>query len=287
MVLQELQVQIRDLVMGPGTRFWCTGFNPYQLRARADQTGPRAWGHGTWSGAEWADERVVAGRVWAITGGPAEWVDANEELAEAWRPVGDSDEQVELRWVRGGKERVLFGTPRIIDQDVALISGGVSLGQFQFVSQDPRIYFGQESVATAGLPVQTGGLIVPVTVPLSVDGVLAGGRANLLNEGRAEAPLTFRIDGPVLSPTVVVQRPDGTIQQVRFDLELAAGQFMNVDSRARTALINGLPQSNQRGRATWDLDQYPLLKGTNVLRYMAGGFNETTLITARWRSATW
>lgn len=291
MALLEGQWQIRTLVIGDGTdyRLMHTS-NPFDLNVRADQGGARAWNHGSWSGAEWASERVVPMRILvrdeaALT--VAGWREARHTLAAAFAPVGDSGEQVELRFNVGGTEYMLFGRPRMVEFDTRLIGTGQSFVNAGFVAQDPRIYSGTESTTQTGLPTQSGGLTVPLTVPFTVDGVLTGGSTALLNEGTTDTGLTLRIDGPVIQPTVVVQQPAGDTQQITFDLDLAAGQFLNISTAARTALLNGLPQANQRGRAIWDIDPYPLQPGTSTLRYLAGGFNATTQITARWRSAYW
>jgi len=290
MPLADCQVQVRTLVMGPGTQYRVLPeFNPFIRTARADQGGPRAWNHGSWSGAEWADEAVVPIplSVGQQGGSIGSWLALHQQLAAAFAPVGDTGEQVELRWVYGGSEYVMFGRPRMVAPRTDHIAVGKAVTQCALVAQDPRIYAGILSSAQTGLPTQTGGLTLPLTVPFTIDGVLTGGRVDLLNAGTTDTALTLRIDGPVLSPTVVIQRVDGSVQQIRFDLDLAAGQWLDISSAARTALLNGLPQANQRGRAIWDIDPYPLQPGTSVLRFLAGGFNVTTEITASWRSAWW
>jgi len=291
MPLEEGQWQVRTLVIGADTSYrLMDASNPFDLTVRADQGGPRAWNHGSWSGAEWANERVVPIRLLVrnlAAQTRAGWLAARHQLAAAFAPVGDAAEQVELRFAFGGEEFVLFGRPRMVEFDATLVGTGQSFVNAGFVAQDPRIYAGTLSSAQTGLPTQTGGLTLPLTVPFTVDGVLTGGRVDLLNAGTTDTALTLRIDGPVLSPTVVIQRVDGSVQQIRFDLDLAAGQWLDISSAGRTALLNGLPQANQRGRAIWDIDPYPLQPGTSVLRFLAGGFNETAAISASWRSAWW
>jgi hypothetical protein len=287
MALTTGQWQVRDLVLGPGTAYEVEpGTNPFTLSVRS-QGGNRAWNHGTWSGAEWANEKVVPMRVNVSGEDLSGWLSAFQALTAVFAPVGDSAEQVELRFEFAGAEYLLQGRPRLVDPDMSLLGGFSSPVRCAFVAQDPRIYSGTLSQDSTGLPVQSGGLTVPLTVPFTVDGVLAGGSLAMLNEGTTSTGLLARVDGPVPGPAVVIQQPDGTVQSVRFDLTLAGGQFLTIDTAARTALLNGLPQSNQRGRAVWDIDPYPLPPGTSTLRYLAGGFNATTTVTASWRSAWW
>lgn len=296
MALAECQVRVRNLVMGPGTQYKVLpGFNPFLRNVRADQGGSRAWNHGTWSGVEWADEVVVPIplRVGRQGGTIASWLPLHQQLAAAFAAVGDSGEQVELRWVFGGSEYVMFGRPRLAEPRTEHIAVGKAATQCAFVAQDPRIYAGIESAAQTGLPTQTGGLAVPLVVPFTVDGVVAGGSAPMLNEGTTDTGLTLRIDGPVVNPVVAVQRPDGEVQSIRFDLTLADGQWLDISTATRTALLNGLPEANQRGRAVWDMDPFPLpgdpngAGATSTLRFTAGDFNVTATLAARWRSAWW
>lgn len=288
MALEEGQWQVRSLVLGPGTAYrLMDSTNPFTVTVRSDQSGPRAWNHGSYSGAEWGNSRMVAIRLLVEADDLAGWRDAHQALAAAFAPIGDSVADVQLRFVLGATEYLLFGRPRMVEPEMQLAGTGRTFTRCAFDALDPRIYAGLESNAQTGLPVQTGGLTVPLTVPFTVDGVLAGGSAALLNEGTTDTALTLRIDGPVIQPVVVLQRPDGSVQSIRFDLTLAAGQWLDISTAARTALLNGLPQANQRGRAIWSVDPYPLQPGTTTLRYLAGGSNVTTEVTATWRSAWW
>lgn len=287
MALTEGQWQIGDLVIGPDDTYGhVQAPNPYRLDVRADQSGDRPWAHGTWSGAEWADERVVSARITLLDEAAADRREAMHDLAAAFAPVATSGD-VELRWREGGEEFVLFGRPRGARARRAIVETGVAEIECGFVAQDPRIRSGSESTASTGLPTQTGGLTAPVTAPLTVDGTLSGGSASLVNDGTAAAELSLRIDGPVTSPTIVLQGPGGDLSEIRVDLTLTSSQWLEIDTAARTALLNGLPQANQRGRTVWDVDPRPLEPGTTTLRYLAGDFNATTEVTATWRSAWW
>ena len=138
-----------------------------------------------------------------------------------------------------------------------------------------------------GLPLQQSGLTLPFTVPFTIPGVLAGGRLDLVNAGTADTGLRVRLDGPVPQPKLILARPDGSVQRITFNLDLAAGQWLEIDTTSHLALLNGLPQSNQRGNAMWDMDAYPIQPGTNHLRFGAAEYNDTALMTAEFRSAWW
>lgn len=288
MALAERQVQVRDLVMGPGTPYQVTRFNPFNRTTRANQTEGRAWNHGVWSGVEWANEKVVPISVLVsdTPGGMASWVDLDQQLAAAFHPIGEDVGEVELRFTLGGREYVLFGRPRSVEPTSEHVGFGWSRTQVAFVALDPRIYSGELHQVTTGLPTFTGGLIVPLVAPFTVDGALDGGRAVLLNDGTAEAGLFLRLDGPLQEPRVILQPPDGSVLTLRFDIELSTGQWLEVDTAAETVFLNGLPQSSQLGRTAGDFFLLP--PGTSTLRFAhTGDHNATAQVTASFRDAWW
>lgn len=287
MPLTEGQFQVRDLIMGPGTQYEILrGTNPFTRTIRADQGGARAWNHGSWSGVEWMAEAVVPFtlRVLGATRDVGAWVTAHQTLMAAFRPVGESAVDAELRFVFGGVEYLMRGRPRMVEPDITLINSGKSITQAAFVALDPFIYAGAETVAgPTNLPTFSGGLTIPVTVPFTVDGVLVSGFLDLFNAGTADTPLLIRIDGPVQEPRVTLQRDDGVIQTLRFDLDLGVGEWLDIDTGARTVTLNGT--SSRRGQTAGD---FPILPpGTHTILFRAGEFNLDAEMTVTFRSAWW
>lgn len=288
MALLEGQVQVRDLVMGPGTPYQVDRFNPFNRTTRATATEGRAWNHGVWSGVEWANEKAVPMRILVsdTLGGMASWVDLDQQLAAAFHPIGEDVGEVELRFTLGGREYVLFGRPRSVEPTSEHVGFGWSLTQAAFVALDPLIYSGELVQVATGLPTFEGGLPVPLTVPFTVDGVQVGGREPTENEGTAETGLFMRLDGPLQEPRVTLQRQDGTTPTLRFDIDIAAGQWLEVDTAAETVFLNGLPQSSQLGRTAGEFFLLP--KGVSTLRFAhTGDHNETAQLTVSYRHAWW
>lgn len=287
MVLAERQWQIRNLVMGPGTPFRVQAqTNPFTLNIRANQGGKRAWNHGSWSGAEWGDERVVPLRIFVEADDltPATWLQLNQQLAAAFAPIGDVAVDVELRHALGGREYVMFGRPRMVEPSTRHIGSGFSFTQCAFVALDPHIYSGELLTAgPVGLAVFIGGLAVPYTVPHIVEHVRVGGQVDIFNDGTAETPLQLRIDGPIPGPQVIVQHADDTVESLRVGFDLIAGQFLEIDTGSRAVLLNGI--ANRRGQVSGD---FPLLAGeeTAQLRFLANG-DDTGTLSVEWRSAWW
>jgi hypothetical protein len=288
MPLTEGQVQIRNLIMGRGTSYHLLEFNPWSRDVRADQGDARAWNHGGWSGAEWQGQATVPMRIRVLGTSAGSWLGLHQQLMAAFAPVGDVASDVELRWVTGGVEYMLFGRPRLVDPEARVIGHGQVPTRAGFVALDPRIYSGILSTTGAvGLPSHAGGLVAPLTVPFNINSTLVGGAADLVNAGTAATGLSIRIDGPVSQPRITVRQPDGTLQQITFlaGFVLPAGQWIEIDTAARTALLNGLPQASVRGQASWEMDPFPVPPGTSVLRF--GASSGTGIATATYRSAWW
>jgi hypothetical protein len=93
----------------------------------------------------------------------------------------------------------------------------------------------------------------------------------------------LRIDGPVVSPWVWVVHDDGTVQRLRFDITLTDGQWLDIDTKNLTVLLNGTV--SRRGQTTGD---WPVLPpGTHRVRWNAAIFNSDARLTVRYRSAWW
>lgn len=289
-ILETGQWRVRDLVMGPGTPYRVlANSNSFTLGIRAPHTQERPHAHGSLVGSEWANARTVPIRVMLDAPPYTEsaWLDALDELTAAFAPVGDSGGMVELYRNVDGREFVWFGRTRMVEPETDLAAGGYGFVQCAFVAADPRRYSAAEASVSTGLAVQTGGLTVPVTAPVAVTGRLVGGRGQITNNGTASAPLTARIDGPVVEPGFVLYSPDGSIQSVRFSLTLLDGQWLEIDSVTHTAFLNGAETANRRPDATWLLDDYPIQPGLTRVRFVSGAYDEDAELTVTARSAWW
>lgn len=289
MPLADGQVSVRGLVMGPGTPFTVEqGFNPWDLMVRAEASGVRAWGHGGWSGAEWAgqSEIPVPVSIEAVDGeGEPGWQELRDSLTAAFAPVGDSGEEVALRWASGGREYLRVGRPRLVANVSARPAWGTSTARGSFVALDPLIYSGFSVEFAMGLPTFEGGLTVPFTVPFTVPGVQVGGRVDLENEGTAEVGMMLRIDGPVLRPRVALARSDGEVQTLRLLFDVAAGQWVEIDTAARTVQVNGLPQASRRGQVAGEFPLVP--SGVSTLRFGASEFHPAAELSGSFRHGWW
>lgn len=300
--IPEPSVSVNGLHFGPGTPYAVVEFNPWRRRTRTESQ-PRAWNHGSWSGAEWGEEAIVPLVLAVRRGNPfpqascpkdspaAEdaWMELQQALSAAFAPIGDAVVEGELRWTMGSRSYIMFGRPRVVEPDTrSLWMNARATCQCVFVGLDPRYYSDPLTVVSTGLSETVGGLTVPFTVPFVIPGFLVGGALTLTNEGTAPAPLFIRIDGPVINPRLILTAPNGATSTINFfDLTLNAGEWVEIDTASGTALLNGEPGSSVRGSTVWTMDPYPLLPGVSTLRFLSSEYNDSTMVTVEYRSAWW
>jgi hypothetical protein len=247
----------------------------------------RTQDHGSVRGSEWVDEAVVLIPVSIYRHGAtkAEWLAAHDILVDAFTAIGSTGETCELYFEHGGSEFVLFGTPRTPRVNGENLSVGKSAEQVAFVAHDPRRYSAEMTTVTTGLTEFLSGLNTPFEAPFSIYTVLSSGLLQLTNVGRTGSWLQVRIDGPISGPQLVLQRPDGSVQSVTVNIDLAAGQFLTLDSVKRTALLGGSSTADYRGSSQWGWDKFPLLPGVTSLRFLGSDDTKTARVTVSYRSA--
>jgi hypothetical protein len=288
MALLEGQASIRDLVVGPGTLYgFLDEFNPFNREVRSEATGAVPWGHGSWSGAEWQQEAVVPMNIYVTDQADrtiGRWLELQQQLAAAFRPVGENTSDVGLRFALGGREYVMFGRPRMINPEMRTARAGWAVAQAAFVALDPTVYSGVETTfGPLSPPSFIGGLTVPFTVPFIIGATITGGVATLENEGTKDTGLQLRIDGPVLLPRVTLEREDGVVQTLVVAMQLGSGEWLDIDTFKRTVTLNGT--TSRRGQVSGD---WPILPpGEHVLTFRTTDANPASSLTGSFRSAWW
>ena len=276
MPLDEGQVQLRTVLMGPGTAYrFVTTFTPWARNVRADQGGDRAWANGAWSGAEWAGQVAIPMRLFIFGSSAADWLAKQQLLSAAFAPASDD---LELRFNVAGSEFVMYGRPRLMSPVRRGASGAYV--DAAFVAVDPLLYSGALHTQQLGLPTSAGGLTVPITVPITVSGTFIAGRISITNAGNASTGLILRVDGPCNQPSVSVVS-GGVTQTLQVALTLTAGQWLDIDTLARTVYLNGT--ASRRGQAS---GIFPLLAPGSVdVAFNAASYDAAALLTVSWRDA--
>jgi len=147
---------------------------------------------------------------------------------------------------------------------------------------DPRKFGDLVSLST-GLPSSTGGLVYPVTYPVTHTGVSNTGIIQVTNSGNEQAPVWLRIDGPIPAGGWTVTHV-GKKQSLTFatSLALAAGEFVTVDMDRREVLAQG--QSARSGYVT-SRGWFSLDPGVNEIAFSAANYSSTALLTVSTKPA--
>jgi hypothetical protein len=147
---------------------------------------------------------------------------------------------------------------------------------------DPRRYSTTLQSQSTPLPSTTGGLTLPITMPITITATTASGSISLSNAGTIATRPVFTLLGPVTTPTISVQYPDGTVRALVYSDSLAAGDLLVIDTDAHTVVLNGAVS-----RRLYLSGQWPEIPpGTTVTAsWTAASYDANALLTGTCRSA--
>jgi len=194
---------------------------------------------GAWAGLSYAQARpmTMAGVCIAPTAALAS--DALDRLIDAC-----SLDDTTLTVVESGRSRwctVRRDGPVLPPQWIGTCAFTWSI---QVVALDPR-KLGAPLTGSTGLPSSSGGLVVPVTVPLTINSTMTSGQVSLFNPGNETGPVLARLVGPLIGP-ILTHVGSGLRLVFSASATIADGEFWDVDMEAHTVLAQG-----QANRAGW------------------------------------
>lgn len=274
MPLTHGQISVRGLVMGPGTDYIVTHFNPWNRLTKAEYTGSAPWSDGSWSGAEFLESVTVNIGIHPQATGPEHWQELHWGLTTAFAPIGTASQEIELRWCVGAREYVMFGRPRSLQSDVRNFFTGDVGATASFQALDPSIYSAELRSARVRLLETTGGVSAPVGAPVSIVSAFTSGIVEIENEGTRPASLQLRIRGPVINPRVMLVTPDGEVMTLRTDIALSDGQWLDIDTETRLVMLNGTSPRLNAAYGSWPF-AYP---GTSKIYFRGTGQSDTALL---------
>lgn len=235
---------------------------------------PRPQSHGTYPGDVLGDSLTVT-LVYQLTGTPeakAQAVDAIEQhtpMDGVERMLVVNDDGLD------GWFRMARVVARQVPQDRGYRVGPVECS-VQFVCSDPRRYRMTQRSGTIGLPVAAGGLDYPLVYPLEY-GTASSTALMAANDGGANAPLAVTFTGPLTNPQL--SSPDW---RLGFDLTLAAGESLVVDTAEGTALLAGTADRMYAIRPTSDpLELCTIPPGGTTLTLTAADGTGTATVAHR------
>jgi hypothetical protein len=147
---------------------------------------------------------------------------------------------------------------------------------------DPRKFGDLVSLSTA-LPSSSGGLVYPVTYPVTYTGSSVTGIVQVTNAGNTQAPVWLRVDGPIPAGGWTVTHV-GKKQSLTFatSLALSAGEFVTVDMDRREVLAQD--QAARSGYVT-SRGWFSLDPGVNEIAFSAANYSSTALLTVATKPA--
>jgi hypothetical protein len=230
--------------------------------------------HGAWCGPAYLGPRHITITGWITGNSPDSVADAIDRLIGVC-----ALEETTLEVTENGRTRWC----RVRRTDEVIITRhtpGAVYWSVQSVAPDPRKYDTPEHGDTL-LPVTSGGLTIPLTVPISINSVTQTGQVNLTNTGNIPGPVTVRIDGPVTAP-MVTHTGGGKASVFSTNLVLQPGEWVDIDMQTRQVLANG-----QASRAGWVTRRgwCAFEPGPNTWSFTASTHNPTAKLTVTATSA--
>lgn len=132
----------------------------------------------------------------------------------------------------------------------------------EFRASDPRKYGIVDTVVETALPGSGSGRTYNKEFSYTYGNNSSYGVLNVQNAGSYETYGTFRIEGPVLNPSIEHLESGSTLY---FDISLMAGEYLTVDLRTKSVILNGL--ANRRTTMTNRSQWFTIAPGSNTIRF--------------------
>lgn len=182
--------------------------------------------------------------------------------------------------VAGGNKAQLWCRPRALSAPITLDwLYRMPIMRVQLAASDPRLYALTEGSEADTLPTTEGGREFNEVPPITFGAVSTGGLFTCTNDGTVLTWPVIKLTGPVTNPRITNVTTDETLE---LELVVASGDYVLLDTDARTVLLNGTASrySSLAQDSTW----WGLQPGDNEVRYEASTTTAST-ITVTWRSA--
>jgi hypothetical protein len=274
------QLQYGDMLMGGGTSAgWRELVGWRDLPAGEVSDYPRPQGHGAYPGDVWGGPVTVTFTFLLRSATLADRAEAIAAL-EQFAPMDGVDRMLAVNDTGDGTWfRMARVTGRSIPQDHHFGHAPL-VCSIQFLCADPRRYSLTEYTRTVTQPSGSGGLIYPLAYPLDY-GTWTGGGASGSSLGAVDTPLVATFIGPMASP--VLHGPDWTLA---FDINLAAGESLVVDTLEGTALLNGTTDRAYTISTSSDpIERCLIHPGENALSLSVSGSSGTGTVLVTYRDA--
>lgn len=147
------------------------------------------------------------------------------------------------------------------------------------IAPDPRRYSVDTATASTGLPQTSGGLSLPLVLPLSVGAVAASGALTVTNDGNTDTNPTLTVAGPC-PPFTIANRTTGAI--LRFADAISSGRALVIDTDRGLTLLDGTATRTVTGTP---LRAFTYAPGDNEIAFSAASYDAGALLTSTHRHA--
>lgn len=279
-IVADYQIDVDGLLLGAGTSYELPrGVDGLGLPEVRTSDVPRPQDDGLFYGSDFLGKRTLTFQA-TILGDNADDAGVKmDALAAVWQPPEGASAFVPLTLeIPGQQSRVLFGRPRRLAFDVDNIKSGKVVATLQYDVADPRWYDAVETVLSTAAATSGGGRTYNRTYPLTYAAGGTGGNLTATNAGNRRTRPVLTITGPSTTPRVENVTAG---RYLSFDLTLGVGDFLVIDTDARTVLLGGTASrysSLSSGSSWWDL-----APGDNLLKFTSA--NSLGTLEVRYRSA--
>ncbi|MFM9613918.1 phage distal tail protein [Streptomyces niveiscabiei] len=281
-------VQYGDLLLGPGTPYgWRTISGWEDLPPLDSGTVARSDAHGAIPGQLLAQSRTVT-LDGMVVRAPRAMVGAVIAVLNAGTVPVDGELPLVV-WLddRGPLLAHARATRRALPAGPGWRLGTVTGGAVEFVATDPRRYQLAERSASTPLPMPEPGLAFPLAFPLDFGPPGSTGTLTAVNDGDAPTHPVIEFRGPVAAPSLTSVESGDVLE---YDLPLAAGDVLVVDTAAGTVTLNGAASRIHTATSRSVPEQtFTLVPGASHMTFRAapGSTDPAASVTVRWRSAYW
>lgn len=144
------------------------------------------------------------------------------------------------------------------------------------IAPDPRRYDVDSTTVSTRLPTTSGGLSLPVTMPVTIGASVDSGVLSATNEGNFATRPTLTVEGPV-EPFTITHK--GTGQTLRYHESIPSGRSLVIDVDKRSALLDGTTPRRVTGQ--W----FEYAPGLNEVAFMSQTYDAAALLTSTHRHA--
>lgn len=282
MALEDYQISIPNLTIGPGTDYILVEWTGYGVPGMRNSDDPVPQDDGSWTGPDYLNSRDLGLTVIIRGATPDAAVVNAEALLAAWNLETTLDGygsrmQLNLK-MPGIDERIIYGRPRRADLRTARIVGTNIAAQLEFFCPDPLWYSLVEHSQQFVLSEPASGRGYNRAYNYGYGGATDSGIESLTNAGARGVWPTAVIEGPAVNPRI--ENLD-TGQTLTFTITLLAGETLTVDFKKKTVLLDGTASRYYTKSGEW----FKLAPGANNIRFASGSYSSSAVLTMTWRDA--